>query len=223
MDNRQKQLFNLVVESYIETAEPVGSKSLVSQGLEWSEATVRNELRALEEAGYLTHPHTSAGRIPTELGWRYYVSELKLESEGIEDRHVKSLEQAATAHEGEARPKSVAKALAEISGATIILAQGSEKIYYTGLYNLFSQPEFKALQMVSDLSAVFDRCEECLDTFYSTITPETKIFVGGEHSFGSAMSVLAFQYGKNVAILLGPLRMSYARNYVLMNKVKELL
>ena len=66
METRQQQLLNLVIENHIATAEPVGSKFLVSEGnLDWSEATVRNELRILEEEGYLTHPHTSAGRIPT--------------------------------------------------------------------------------------------------------------------------------------------------------------
>ena len=74
MNTRQEQLLTLVIEKYIATAQPIGSKVLVSEaGLDWSEATVRNELRELEEMGYLTHPHTSAGRIPTEAGYKYYI------------------------------------------------------------------------------------------------------------------------------------------------------
>src|SRR5690349_1685550 len=84
MDPRQEELLTLVIESYIKNAEPIGSKFLVSFGdLDFSEATVRNELRELEQAGYLTHPHTSAGRIPTEKGYRHYVSQLNLEKSHI--------------------------------------------------------------------------------------------------------------------------------------------
>ena len=65
------------LENYLETAEPVGSSFLVeAEGLELSGATIRNEMRDLEEQGFLTHPHTSAGRIPTELGYKYYIKNI---------------------------------------------------------------------------------------------------------------------------------------------------
>ena len=74
---RRRQILNIVVREYIETALPVGSKS-VSQHpeLSVSPATVRNEMAYLEEHNYLTHPHTSAGRVPTEKGYRYFVEQL---------------------------------------------------------------------------------------------------------------------------------------------------
>ena len=69
METRKRELLKLIVENYIETAEPVGSKFLIQRGnISVSAATVRNEMHELEREGYLTHPHTSAGRIPTELG-----------------------------------------------------------------------------------------------------------------------------------------------------------
>jgi len=71
---RQEQILTLVVESYVQSGTPVGSKVLVeSAALEVSPSTVRNDLVVLEEQGLLTHPHTSAGRVPTEFGYRYYV------------------------------------------------------------------------------------------------------------------------------------------------------
>ncbi len=74
---RREAILGLVVRAYIETAEPIGSKALVERyGLKYSAATIRNELAALEEMGYLTHPHTSAGRMPTEEGYRYFVEHL---------------------------------------------------------------------------------------------------------------------------------------------------
>lgn len=77
LSERQKFILALVIRDYIETAQPVGSKRLVEQyGLEFSPATVRSEMAALTEAGYLRQPHTSAGREPTEEGYRYFVRQL---------------------------------------------------------------------------------------------------------------------------------------------------
>ena len=75
LSERQKVILGLVVHEYVRTAAPVGSKSLVNAyHLDYSPATVRNELAALTEAQYLSQPHTSAGRVPTEKGYRFFVS-----------------------------------------------------------------------------------------------------------------------------------------------------
>jgi heat-inducible transcriptional repressor len=82
LTERQKFILALVIHEYIRSATPVGSKSLVSQyRLDFSSATVRNEMAALTELGYLRQPHTSAGRIPTEDGYRYFVGRLMHETE----------------------------------------------------------------------------------------------------------------------------------------------
>ncbi len=77
LSERKKKILSAVVEEYIISAEPVGSKTVLERsGLDFSPATVRSELAALEKAGYLEQPHTSAGRIPTSKGYRLYVNEL---------------------------------------------------------------------------------------------------------------------------------------------------
>lgn len=81
LTQRQQQVFAAVVKEYVESAQPVGSETLRRRGLVVSSATIRNELAALEELGYLTHPHTSAGRVPTEKGYRYFVETLMEEFE----------------------------------------------------------------------------------------------------------------------------------------------
>lgn len=74
---RKEKILSAVVEKYIESGEPIGSKALQSEtGLGVSSATIRNELKALDDEGYLFQPHTSAGRIPTKLGYRYYIDNL---------------------------------------------------------------------------------------------------------------------------------------------------
>lgn len=77
LSERKKQILRAVVENYIQTAEPVGSKAIVaSAGLKVSSATIRNEMAELENLGLLEQPHTSAGRIPSPKGYRLYVNEL---------------------------------------------------------------------------------------------------------------------------------------------------
>ncbi len=77
LSERQRQILIRVVEEYVATGQPVGSKHLVERaGMRVSPATVRNELAELERLGLLTHPHTSAGRVPTDRGYRYYVDRL---------------------------------------------------------------------------------------------------------------------------------------------------
>ena len=91
LSERKKKILRAVVESYIQTAEPVGSKALAQlAGLKVSSATIRNELADLTELGYLEQPHTSAGRVPSPKGYRLYVNELmeeqRLSLEETKDR-----------------------------------------------------------------------------------------------------------------------------------------
>ena len=77
LSQRQELILRLVVESYLRTGRPVPSKEVAEQPeVEWGPSTVRAELAALEAAGYLTHPHTSAGRVPTDTGYRLYVDSM---------------------------------------------------------------------------------------------------------------------------------------------------
>ncbi len=226
MEKRQAELLNLVIEIHIKTAEPIGSRFLVEKcDLGRGEATVRNELRELEENGYLTHPHTSAGRIPTEKGYRYYLENLDLAAAKLtkKDNDIFGMS-VSPSTDKESAQKSLAKNLATLSGIAAVLAFTPEKVYYTGLSNLFSQPEFSQLALVADLFQIFDHCEECLGDFYDQATPDIKYYFGAEHGFGNLLSVAAFRFGPDsLLVLLGPMRMNYARNFALMNKVKELI
>ena len=77
LSERQREIFRRVVEEFVDTGKPVGSKTLVERSdLRVSPSTVRAELAELENLGLLAHPHTSAGRVPTERGYRYYADEL---------------------------------------------------------------------------------------------------------------------------------------------------
>lgn len=92
LDKRKKEILQAVIDEYINTAEPVSSGTLVKKyGLDYSSATVRNELAELEHIGYLDKPHTSAGRVPSEKGYRFYVDEL-LNDEDISLEEIKYIQ-----------------------------------------------------------------------------------------------------------------------------------
>ena len=75
---RRFLILKLIVEEFIKTAHPVGSKSLIeTYDLSYSSATIRNEMFALEEDGYIEKPHTSSGRVPSAKGYRYYIEHLR--------------------------------------------------------------------------------------------------------------------------------------------------
>jgi heat-inducible transcriptional repressor len=84
LSGRQQRILEVVVGSYLESGSPVGSKAIAERsGIEWGASTVRSELAALEDAGYLTHPHTSAGRVPTDSGYRFYADQLITTGDGL--------------------------------------------------------------------------------------------------------------------------------------------
>ncbi len=92
LDERKRRILESIIKDYVETAEPVGSRAIVKKhALNISAATVRNEMADLEDMGYLEQPHTSAGRIPSEKGFRYYV-DCMMEKESLNDEEAEVLE-----------------------------------------------------------------------------------------------------------------------------------
>jgi len=84
LTERQRRILELVVERYVDDGRPVGSQALASrEDIDWSSSTVRAELASLEDGGFLTHPHTSAGRVPTDTGYRHYVEQLLARQERL--------------------------------------------------------------------------------------------------------------------------------------------
>ena len=116
LSERQERILKLVVDSYLESARPVGSRSLAGrQEIEWSPSTVRSELSALESAGYLTHPHTSAGRVPTDSGYRLYADSLLESAKHLPVRPKGELELARMRHEVDEAMRETTTALSQVT------------------------------------------------------------------------------------------------------------
>ncbi len=223
MNVRQEQLLKYVIDTHVETGEPVGSTRLVAgYRLDVSPATVRNDLLALEEQGYLTHPHTSAGRVPTAAGYRYYVNHLQLLPAISREEHA-SLVRARSERE-DARLKELARALALLTNETVIVAIGRGSLYYTGIKNLFAKPEFSAAPQVVALSELLDDMDECFNRLWDDITDEITTRIGMEGAFGTECSTISIRISPDTAyVLLGPLRMRYDHNIALLKGIQQLL
>lgn len=226
MNDRQVQLFKLVTEHYIATAEPVGSKFLVAEaGLDWSEATVRNDLRALEEEGLLTHPHTSAGRIPTSKGYRSYLNDVVWVDQKLKKNEREKLENISVS-DRELYKRQMAKTLVDLTSQLVLVTQSLSSFYYTGLSSLFAQPEFKDVEEITNFSRLFDQFERCVALFTDQVGSEVRCFVGGEHPFGEKMGVIAIKFGSErdeILAVLGPERMDYVAHVPLVIRAAELL
>jgi len=223
LSDRQLQIFEFVIEEYIKSAEPIGSKLLAESGLfDISGATIRNELRALEETGYLTHPHTSAGRIPTEDGYKFFVEKLLVLKE-IEKKVLEEFDIiAGSEYDAQQKQKFFAKYLAEVSGMAIIVAFDRNTMYYTGFSSLFAEPEFREYEKALSVSAIFDKCESCLDRLKEEKANGRHYLIGNENPLSEHCSTLLGSFGENGLFLLtGPMRMDYGRNLSLLNKILE--
>lgn len=226
ISERKKFLLETIVREYVKTATPVSSGALVEKyKLEISPATVRNEMMELEDEGYIHQPHTSAGRIPTEAAYELLlrgVGELKKKKD-LKETEIKLLEQLFKREEGAFR--QTAKTIAELSSGAVFWAFHKNDLYYTGLSNLFSQPEFKQVNAVCDVSGVIDRLEEIIDDIFEDLGEGEQVLIGSKNPFGNFLSTVLVKYKNNnqsgIFGILGPLRMDYGRNLALVEFIKK--
>ncbi len=228
LNQRRENLLYKIIEEYIKTAEPVGSALLADKYFsELSSATLRNEMMALEKDGYLRQPHTSAGRVPTAKGYRHYLTNF-LKDKDLPISQKRTLDKAKDLAEGQVQSiKNIAKALAELSGNTVFVGFDANNIYYTGLTNLFSQPEFEDVDLVRNMSRIIDHLDEAMEDLFDEVKNETEVLIGSENPFAEecASITISYQNGRQKGIfgLLGPIRMDYEQNIALINYIKELI
>ena len=225
MNKRTEEILEAVVKEHVKTGQPVGSEALVSKyKLGISSATVRNELAELEATGYIAQPHTSAGRIPTELAYRHCLGGLKEKKvNGVEAEIFEKL----LGERDEAGLKQLAKALAQASGLAVFWAFHRHNLYYTGVANFLSQPEFRESGVLYDVSAIIDRVDEIIDSIYNEVPFEPTILIGQDNPFSPLCSTIITRYRSrehtSLFGILGPLRMNYERNYSLVKHIKNQL
>lgn len=187
MTERQKQILSSIVEQYAEVASPVGS-SLLAKVFNVSSATIRSEMAELERLGFIQQPHTSAGRVPTDRGYRFYVNGLAGEEETGTER---GAERALAARVGggglpERTIRNTVDTLVELTHNLGIGTIGNQ-LYMSGLSNLFGQPEFVQGAQVRQVAQLLDNLEPWLRE--AAPNEPLSVYIGSENPIGRSAGV----------------------------------
>lgn len=228
MTERQQRILQAIVEQYAEVASPVGS-SLLAKVFGVSSATIRAEMAELERQGLIMQPHTSAGRIPTDKGYRLYVNSLAdREDRPVERRAEQAL--ATRVHEGGMPDRIIRNAVDTLVELThnLGLATIGDQLYMSGLSNLFGQPEFMNGGQVREVARLLDNLEPWL--YEAAPNEPLSVYIGQENpigrSAGCTLIVSRFRspYSDTSYIgVLGPTRQSYRDVMTLVRRAGQAL
>lgn len=218
MTDRQIAILTAIIEQYAEVAVPVGSVTLAKL-FNVSSATVRSEMAKLEELGLIQQPHTSAGRIPTDKGYRFYVNLLTNQQEEprLIDRSTRAIEARVSNH-GTRADRAIRSAVDSLVDLTqnLGLATIGDELYLAGMGNLFSQPEFMSGVHAQNVARLLDNLEPWLRE--AAPNEPLNVFIGSENpigkSSGATLIISRFRspFSDNSYIgVLGPTRQSYGR------------
>lgn len=203
-----------IVEQYAEVASPVGS-SLLAKAFGVSSATVRAEMAELERLGFIMQPHTSAGRVPTDKGYRHYVNHLQAGDETQGERRAERA-LAARVNSGGLPERTIRNAVDTLVELThnLGLATIGNQLYMSGLSNLFGQPEFVQAGQAQQVARLLDNLEPWLQE----VAPNEplSVYIGHENpigrSAGASLIISRFRSpysDKSYIGVLGPTRQQY--------------
>ncbi len=221
---RKQDLLAGIVQEYIYTARPVGSKLLVDKlGIELSPATIRNEMKELEDQGFITHPHTSAGRIPTVIGYRYYIEHFLDKTAPLAEANQVRLD-ASLATVDEIAIKQLAKEVAAISSDAVLVSFNRSSFYYTGITNLFRKPEFREVAEVTVLSELIDHLDDVMTNLQQRSFTDIEVLLAEDNPVSQYCATIVTRYAvtsqtSGVMAILGPTRMNYQLNHQILRHV----
>ena len=243
LTDRQKKILFAIIEQYAEMATPVGSVTLAKL-FQVSSATIRSEMAKLEDYGLITRPHTSAGRIPTDAGYRFYVNSLTEQHNAqstIDDEdysitpHDSSFGRSSHAltvrvssqTRADHAIRSAVNSLVELTG-NLGLATIGNQLYLSGISRLFIQPEFSDPARVQAVAKLLDNLEPWLRE--AAPGEPLNIFIGEENPIGksSGVSLIISKFrspfsDKSYIGVLGPTRQNYSRVMSLVAEAGNLL
>ncbi len=221
LTNRQVNILKHIIEEYIETAKPVGSEVLDKKfSLGVSPATLRNEMAELSRLGFLTQPHTSAGRAPTPMALKYYVSNL-MQPKNLSVTDEVKIKEKVWDYRDQFQ-KALRQATKELADNTKSLAVATDTdgdIYYSGTANILDMPEFYDIDLTRHVLGLLDHFDY-LDRIFSQIVGEgdIQILLGSDLGFDylSPCAVVYTKFGegkKNQGVIgiMGPYRLNYQR------------
>jgi len=218
---RQEAVLAAIIEQYAEIAVPVGSVTLAKL-FNVSSATIRAEMARLEEMGFITHPHTSSGRVPTDKGYRWFVNSLNAQNAQdvlagnapVINRTARAIDtRVRNAGEPDQAIRSAVRSLVELT-QNVGLATIGDSLYVRGLVNLFDQPEMEDFGSAREVASLLDNLEPWLKE--AGLNRPLSVYIGRENpigkSSGCALIISRFRspYSDRSYIgVLGPTRQDY--------------
>lgn len=214
---------------HIKTAKPVASQDLLRTGFSVSPATLRNEMLALDGLGYLEQPHTSSGRIPTDMGYRFFVDNLLSEiSLGSRDEGL--IHQAFSIKEVDDFVKEFSRTISKISDAFAAVGVLQEDLFYeTGLSRILEEPELYDTEQARSFGRVADLLDESIRDMFEMSEFEERVFIGRENPLKEAedfsMFVSSWQHPGGFTgfmTIIGPKRTNYPKHNALIKTIKRI-
>lgn len=235
MNTRQQKILEAIVREYVDTAQPVSSGILVRKhAFGASPATIRAEMKKLEADGYLIQPHTSAGRIPTDKGYRFFINSL-MKIKDLTSREQQALQQKIL-HKSEINrlmPK-VAELLADMSSSLAISGLvdfDKSEFYRAGAGRLLRKLELEENDTFDRIAEIFDFLDKNIEKLLDISKDKAiGIYIGEENPIKQMqnLSMIVSGHklksgGRGLIAILGPRRMKYDRNIALVEYINRLL
>ncbi len=224
LSERQTDILRKLIEEYTCTAEPVSSGLLCKKfDFGVSAATIRIELGRLSDQGYITQPYTSAGRMPTDKGYRFFVD--RLDNGDEEDNNLKEITEILEKDLWQ-RMLYLSRFIAE-NISVFALSGVPEKSFFAGAgwTQILEQPEFEEKEVSVRFARLIREIEKGVKDREGTESIE--VFIGTENPFCSfeefsvIMTRCSFREGKGIISLAGPKRMPYGRNISVLRRIKS--
>ena len=227
MTERQKEILGAIVKEHVETSKPVGSKVILGKlGISLSSATIRSEMVKLEKEGLIQQPHTSAGRVPTDKAYRWYIKSLGKKS--LSEHEQEALKRKLNSFEDPERQlRMIADTLSELTYCTAVVTLSSQDVYTRGFGYMMRNPEFEERNRALSVADLFDHLSEFMNNL-PKISKDV-LYVGEDNPYlrKANCSLLVAPYRmhdrEGVIGILGPARMSYEKNISLLDFITESL
>jgi len=229
---RKDRILAIVIGRYIKTVAPVGSQFITEEyNLDVSPATVRNILADLEEEGYLTHPHTSAGRTPTEQGYRYYVDHLMNEIQLLEGEK-RRIQQEYKHHTRQLEDlmEKTSQVISDLTHYTSIVSlDDGDKIICKGTSYVVGYPDSTDILKIQAILRILEEKGRLLELINRGLEKRIKIYIGHEMALkdmeSCSLAVSRFEKDglKGRIAVLGPTRMQYDRVVSTLDYISQML
>lgn len=229
---RKRAVLTVTINRYIKNAMPVSSEDIAA-GFDLSSATIRNIFKELEDEGYLTHPYTSGGRIPTNRGYRYYVDFLIYQMELLDEEK----ERIGNEYKKQIRKiedllERTSELLASVTHhASIVSFLGNrDRLLYKGISFVLEQPEFRESERIRCLIKVIEDKQRLFDIINRDFDDRIRVYIGDELEYPEITncSLVVSKYNANkkpagkIAVL-GPMRMEYTHIIPALEYVSDVL